>query len=291
MLYPRSQLMRINIKTTILAVVVVSTFIVLIKYYYFAYPTIDVEQLAKHQKTMSVKNAEGEFYQSDFVWVYNSEFAHRFDMPSKYVDNTLQGAMALAYSKQKYANQMCGWFGNENRCTQGNTCYVDVYIASNTFLPWKNKERSGILNIGDYSNFYLPAHPSNINAIGYDPLLKKSDQYYSKLAFDDIMLWSYTYKEKPGYGDAYIVAYKQNFATGIDFFRIEAMASCTNLLEHPAVIIQFASKDSINFNLTTPLTHKVILPDQFTARIRLFNLSLKEVDILKQIIHSDKKQF
>ena len=71
------------------------------------------------------------------VWVYTQDFADRFGMPQRWVDVELQGAEALAYRIELHLVRTCGYFGNWDACREiFNRCYLDIYVRSDTLIPW-----------------------------------------------------------------------------------------------------------------------------------------------------------
>lgn len=91
-----------------------------------------------------------------WVWVYTTAFAKRFRMLDKWVDDTLRGAMAVAFRVNSIGSISCGLGRTENACWPVVNCQMDVYVDSTAPLPWKYPEiRSDFLMNGVASDEYL----------------------------------------------------------------------------------------------------------------------------------------
>jgi len=90
------------------------------------------------------------------VWVYTSEFAKRFGMPEKWIDDSLEGAQAIAYRAETSNVEKCGWFGEIDNCGKSPDCVLEIYIKDedSAKLPWSS-EISVEWNKWDRSTIFL----------------------------------------------------------------------------------------------------------------------------------------
>jgi len=99
------------------------------------------------------------------VWVYTSRFAKRFGMPEEWIDNSLQGAEALAYKVDwSYFGIKCGYFGEQENCGPSPACLLDVYTVDEAPIPWNTDTRYDT-NFGFQSTGMLrPQYKGDINS-------------------------------------------------------------------------------------------------------------------------------
>lgn len=71
---------------------------------------------------------QGTYFVDNNVWVYTSGFAKRFGMPERWVDDTLQGAEAVAYRVDWGNRRTCAHVDGEVLCSTMATCILDLYI-------------------------------------------------------------------------------------------------------------------------------------------------------------------
>lgn len=71
---------------------------------------------------------KGVFFKDNNVWVYTSDFAKKFGMPTGWVDDTLQGAEAVAYRVDWGNRRSCANVDGATVCSANATCTLDLYI-------------------------------------------------------------------------------------------------------------------------------------------------------------------
>ena len=83
----------------------------------------------------------GKTYTPDpYTWVYTKEFAQKFRMPDRWIDNNLKGALAIAFRMTTIGNATCGLGGREDNCWPPLECQLDVYYDNRIKLPWVHDE-------------------------------------------------------------------------------------------------------------------------------------------------------
>ncbi len=105
-----------------------------------------------HQKSVNVADV--------YLWVYNTAFARDFRMPDRWLDDSLQGADALAFRVMP-SFPVCGWDGQPDSCRPLNYCLVDIYFNNKTHpLPWSDRARWTDLQLNLTSAWLLNSnHP------------------------------------------------------------------------------------------------------------------------------------
>ncbi len=69
------------------------------------------------------------FYQDPYVWFVSRDFARRFCMPERFVDDTLTGALAVAVRLKPEEFALCGMFmARSDQCSAKQRLRMDVYI-------------------------------------------------------------------------------------------------------------------------------------------------------------------
>ena len=75
------------------------------------------------------------YAKDEYIWAVTREFARRFCMPEKFIDDTLKGAEAMAYQFKAGGVPWCEMVGNEERCTAGRSHWLEVYVKSTVNIP------------------------------------------------------------------------------------------------------------------------------------------------------------
>jgi len=218
---------------------------------------------------------KGIFFQANYVWAYTSEFAKRFDMPIRFIDDTLQGASAIAFTVQDLNSEMCGFAGRRNNCSKVSNCYYDFYIDDTVDLPWKNEQKSGFARTADFSYYYLSNSKSTIrneNSIDWNIEENRRDLDYRKLAFD-VTLWSYTSPKKYARVDAYLTLFKRPLLKGLNYFRVNSNCGAP---AKPNSVMQFAPIDPLKLDFNDPKSHKIYIPSSIAEFIAKYNKAKQE---------------
>lgn len=84
---------------------------------------------------------KGKTYTVDpYAWAYTKEFADLFQMPERWIDENLKGALAVAFRVTTIGNLSCGYGGREDNCWPPLECQMDVYYDNRIKLPWVRDE-------------------------------------------------------------------------------------------------------------------------------------------------------
>lgn len=86
------------------------------------------------------------FFEDINIWVYTEDFAKRFGMPQKWIDNGLKGAKALAFRVETSPFRHCGLRGDASACAPLRSCLLDVYLENSVKLPWNDERKHGRTN-------------------------------------------------------------------------------------------------------------------------------------------------
>jgi hypothetical protein len=162
------------------------------------------------------------------VWVYTSEFAQRFGMPEKWIDDSLEGAQAVAYRVQVSNRETCGYFGEKESCRPNLSCIFDVYITdeNSAKLPWESHKSADWQNWDSSRNFlavqqekdlwywhdeindlsYVRTGPTGLRSVVYveGPFNKKRNEPFS------------------GQGPMQVREYRRDFYQGLDLIELHS---------------------------------------------------------------------
>jgi len=238
------------------------------------------------------------------VWVYTSEFAQRFGMPEEWVDDTLEGAQAVAYRIEASNRERCGYFGEKESCRPDLQCVFDVYLTDedSAKLPWESHKSADWQN-WDSSRSFLAVQ-------------EESDLWYWHDEVNDITyvrtgptgLRSVVYVEGPpskkrnepfsGQGPIRVREYRRDFYQGLDLIELngclmvradnpvriyflDPLPSMRELkyrlpngkIDHPK--IEKAEKARYaKFNSGTP-PHKVKLPNTYMNKVKVHDKAVR----------------
>ena len=133
------------------------------------------------------------------IYVYNRQFAKRFQMPSEWVSNDLRGVDAVAFRiEQDY--DVCGWGGDNNACqTNAIICKIDMYFGQTTNpLPWDNRMPAARVNSRGTSTLFIRSLANRIKDFKGETVFT---QFFPRSPFADPitgqeMVWMYADSEK-----------------------------------------------------------------------------------------------
>ncbi|NKC15618.1 MAG: hypothetical protein GKR94_26495 [Gammaproteobacteria bacterium] len=163
------------------------------------------------------------------VWVYTRRFAQRFGMPAQWIDDSLQGAEAIAFRIEQSNTQTCGYFGEADNCRRNLDCVFDIYLtdADGAKLPWES-HKSSDRNDSDSSMRFLAEQTEEDHWYWTDEVHGKR---YVRLG--SMGLRSVVYVEGPpekdreggkkafsGHGDMYMKGYRRDFYKGLDLITL-----------------------------------------------------------------------
>ena len=187
------------------------------------------EKLPLYEELRKPRKGQGTYLKDPNVWVYTNAFAERFGMPKKWVDDSLEGAEAIAYRVEVSNIEQCGFFGEVENCRPQPSCVYDVYLkdGDSAKLPWGSHKPANwrddsstnllsIQNAEDYWYYtdetsghrYVRRGPTGLRSVVFvegPPITKRGhDQAYS------------------GQGPMYVDAYRRDFFKGLDLIKLRS---------------------------------------------------------------------
>ena len=214
------------------------------------------------------------YYKDNHVWVYTQAFATRFNLPKENIDNSLQGAQALAY-RVDWDNYgvKCGYFRNLENCRPAPSVIVDIYFKDN-ILSWNSTVR--------YDGYYGYKSKDHIISTLDNDLVaylyrrpKRYGSYYMGVDGAGIS----TFNGKGGLGNYGIMEYDKDIYAGLDY--ISGIAS-HQFGEIPDIDIRFYAKKDGKIAFGDPIytTNKVRISKVFKQKIKRHNKQVYEPNSL-----------
>jgi hypothetical protein len=252
------------------------------------------------------------------VWVYTSAFAKRFGMPDQWIDDSLEGAEAVAYRIEASNLETCGLFGEEENCRPFLDCVFDVYLTDehSAKLPWGSHKVSE-WNDWDTSRRFLSGQTAEDKWYWTD---ETTNRRYVRLG--PTGLRSVVFVEGPpskrhpgqvysGQGPMKVDAYRRDFYRGLDMIKLESCILPN--AQTPAHIYFLDPQPSMNepkyrlpngkinqkkldaarkhrydrWNAGTP-PHKVKLPDAYMAKVKAHDEAQRQK---RSLAHEAWKRF
>jgi len=123
---------------------------------------VNVAAAATYEETFTPKANKA--YSEDInVWVYTSEFAERFGMPTEWIDDELEGAYAVAFRVHVRGHRTMFAHKGPDVSMPIRDCLFDVYIPADARIPWADGRESARHYSTPYSPTYLaPQSPEDI---------------------------------------------------------------------------------------------------------------------------------
>lgn len=201
------------------------------------------------------------------VYVYNAEFAKRFQMPQEWVSDELKGADAVAF-RVVPGYKTCGWGGNPQACREEERCEMDLYFDhQRNPLPWDERMKSTDQNYYRASAWFLVS-PANrfarprTNLLGGLPLPR--DPFTNPSTGKELGWQSFTSTEGlSGHGWIAVVGYDRQIFTSTSLVTVGVMCG------YPIAALVMASDRAMNpFNPKDPGVYKsILLPKDWQARV------------------------
>ena len=212
--------------------------------------------------------ATGVYSKDMHVWVYTSEFAKRFGMPKKWIDDGLEGAEALAYriDLDLYGIK-CGYFGEQENCRPATACIVDMYIDDGANLPWNTNNRAES-RYGKKSIGVLAPQNDNDNPMWWKRITKRGGQY--KLGLDVV----YVSGSKIPLNNYHMLEYDRDIYSGLDY--VSGAMTCRSFGKSRDIKIRIndpvIGEDGwIKYNQPNRLAHAITVPNSFMQRIEQYD--------------------
>ena len=182
------------------------------------------------------------------VWVYTSAFAKRFGMPERWIDDSLQGAEAVAFHRDRYNSQLCSYAGNSENCRPYYACLFDIYLSDNDSarIPWLDQVPDREIS-RDQSYQFLTQQTAQDRYFWEDETQGKMFYWLGGAIATGMVMWvSGPPKTNPdkvysGYGSPTVKAYKRNFFKDLDMIKV---SDC---------IVPRVTSGSVRFFFTDPM--------------------------------------
>lgn len=226
--------------------------------------------------------AGGSTYTVDpHVWVYTTEFAKRWGMPEKWIDDSLQGAVAIAYKVVNETYMKCGFFRDPEACIPTQTCLFDFYISKNANLPWKDDQLQGYHTYLPHKSSHFLTVQQEKDYMGYDQNFQDSHNWYAERVGFDNTYYAVNLNRDKNKADNYDIAVLREFDRkryqSMD--RISVEGSCGFIRSTDRGLSEFViAEPSVTNNKPTnyyektpstiPIRHRVILPNRYSKRVR-----------------------
>lgn len=202
------------------------------------------------------------------VYVYNAEFAQRFQMPQEWVSDELKGADAVAF-RVVPGYKTCGWGGDPQACREDEVrCEMDLYFDhQRNPLPWDERVNPSDQNHYRSSAWFL-ASPENrlarprTSLLGGLPLPRDplTDPKTSKE-----LGWQYfaSMDGRGGHGWSAVVSYDRQIFASTSLVTLGVMCG------YPMAVLVITSDGSKTpFDAKDPSVYKsILLPKDWRARV------------------------
>jgi hypothetical protein len=200
------------------------------------------------------------------IYVYNAEFAKRFQMPLEWVSDELKGADAVAF-RVVPGYKTCGWGGNPQACREDEVrCEMDLYFDhQRNPLPWDERMKSSDQNYYRASAWFL-ASPANrfarprTNLLGGPPLPREpftDSQNGKELGWQDYM------KGNSVGGWIGTLGYDRELFQGVSLVTLSAVCG-------QAPLELWLASSSIyrdDIDKSSALSKRIVLPERWRSRV------------------------
>jgi len=196
------------------------------------------------------------------VWVYTSEFAKRFGMPDKWIDDSLKGADAVAYRVEVEPFRMMRTGSHPTDGMPWRSCMMDVFVKSDNPLPWADDQRSGFVPFKPFAAGYLepqymedkPYYPVEVRMRG----LSIHNQGYNR------PLNYFSSRSGRGAGNFSVMYFIRDIFPGLD--NLTLLVGCMQPPEKDAYLAFY--KDPGNRKIDrNKYHHRIDLPDAYMKRV------------------------
>lgn len=250
------------------------------------HPALAAGELSSYEKKhthLAVEHSQaGSTYIVDpHVWVYTSAFAKRWGMPKKWIDDSLQGAEAIAYKVANEGYVTCGYFRDPEACIPKQNCLFDFYINKTANLPWQNEQLQGQQFFYPYRSLSFLTAKVETDSVNYNENFPyKFNQYAAVVGFDNTY---YAVNLDPvklkasNYDIAFLREFDRIKFKSMDFISVEGSCGFIGSTERgqsefviaePSVIDGKPGPYFGKLNSSLPIHHRVILPDDYANRVR-----------------------
>ena len=216
------------------------------------------------------------------VWVYTGEFAKRFGMPEKWVNDELRGVVAAAWRTTKSGFVVCGWGGKGDVCNEPEAATLELYFdTTTTQLPWaKWSKDMDLVQLGpgvDSIGFLTPQNCEHRREPSEFLTWNKRDpcriqtvrrQPFADPESDDEIFLFYKSASFSGQGNFKpINAYDKNAYEGLAWLRL-SYERPVGMHEEPSAALLMLETRTAPLGKTLKKFHEIYLPTEFDQRVK-----------------------
>ena len=188
-------------------------------------------KFSPHSYDWKTKPQKGKktFVKDPNVWVYTSEFAKRFGMPEEWIDDTLEGAQAVAYRIEASNRERCGYFGEKESCRPDLQCVFDVYLTDedSAKLPWNSHKTADWRNF-DSSRIFLAPQQKEDYWYWHDEINEQSYVRRGPTGLRSVLAvggGESKGKVYSGYSNMRVREYRRDFYQGLDLIELSGCSA------------------------------------------------------------------
>ena len=186
------------------------------------------------------------FVPDPHVWVYTSDFAKRYGMPDRWIDDSLKGVEAIAYKVVDETDRTCGYGGNAESCVPSQACLFDFYIPKSANLPWKDDRLQGFKQRKRFRSMYFLSKQNEAEILSYDKNFRhERNSYASRVGFSSSAFFSGNFDEKKQYG-------KQTSSVTLREFDREFLSDLDYISVSKCKFDDLIAYDTLDFVITEP---------------------------------------
>jgi len=212
---------------------------------------VNVAAAATYEETFTPKANKA--YSEDInVWVYTSEFAERFGMPTEWIDDELEGAYAVAFRVEHISGRLMFPHKGPDVSMVNKRCLLDIYTPSDASLPWRDNQVADFWVLTPMSATYvLPQSESDRTwrqrSVGIESPGKKTHRPVIRLDGGTLLMREFDKKLYPG---------------------VTYMSFSMGCMEPPkyATVVEFCADEPWEGKRCHAL-HEIHIPDRFMQKL------------------------
>jgi hypothetical protein len=237
------------------------------------------------------------YFKDNNIWVYNKDFADLFGMPAKYVAG-IEGAEAAAFRIEESPFQQCGFGGVEEKCTNIDYCYIDLYFdEKKTSLPWATDIRHEWIPRFGSTRWLRPLDPKEKpygiaspdtppgvirNEVIVPPLVGFADPVTKRHAIFTTNINDDTAGPEGISGALALLGYSRGFYRSLSIVSLQLPCSS---FSRRTVNIRLDAKRAV-YDAPVAKFNKIFLPEDFISRLKglLVQQKQKNADFYRELI-------
>jgi len=246
--------------------------------------SVDEQKNWQSRFTFEGQVRPGPYSKDPHVWIYTKEFAKRFGLPDKWINNELKGIAAAAWRKTKTGYVTCGWGGKKHMCKEEDAEVLELYFDTSkvklNWAPWSKDVDQ--LSIGPgvsslafltsqkcehrrprtkFPNLYEDKGPCWIYGVRQQPF---ADPDNGK----EIFLFTKVASSKRQGNYTHIVAYDKSAYPNLAWLQIAYMKGGSQSSSAKAALFSFETRTA-PLGKTIKKFHEFYLPKDFERRIKV----------------------